>query len=69
MWIKDAEGNYIRGSELALVRIVAENNEYTLNVVFKSYKQEVKLRSYHRKEDAEAARDELIRKLLGEVVI
>lgn len=68
MWIKDCEGNYIRAAEVAMVGVAAEANEYTLNIAFKGYETAVIVKFYRRKEGAEAARDELIRRLGGEVI-
>lgn len=68
MWIKDENGDYIKASEIAGVCVTTSDNVHALLVGCKGDPENYLIRSYHRKEDAEAARDALIRKLGGEVI-
>lgn len=69
MWIKDSfGGDYVNTESISTVYTKEENGTHTLHVSVAGEECAYRIKDFRRKEDAEAARDALIRKLGGEVV-
>lgn len=68
MWIKDNLGDCINAAAVSSVYVNKTGGTHNLNITLINDPAGYILKEYGRKEDAEAARDALIRKLGGEVI-